>query len=609
MKRLSLRFAILFLAIVSSLGAVAQTSFKLVPPGNVIAGRNFSLTFRLSNGEANAPKPPELKGCDLLYGPSVSTMSSTQYINGQMSSSMSVDYTYMYRAVTPGKVTVPEVSINSGGKSYTSRSASFEILPPDRQGQQQGQQGHGQSQSPSVNVDDPSTHRPGKVSANDLFVRVSVSKAHAYEQEAVMATIKVYTKYSITSFLVTQQPLFDGFLSEELPVNLEVNLENYNGQNYNTAVLKRLLLYPQKSGKLTVNSGKYDITIQQFELVNMGFFTTQRPIERQISTESNMASIDITPLPEPKPVGFNGAVGHFDVTTKLEPELLRTNEAAVYSYIIKGTGNIRYLKQPVIDFPAGIDQYTPKTDIDAKVVGSNTTGTFKVDYTIVPQEVGKVVIPGTPFVYYDLDKKEYVTVDTRSYEFNVARGASTSAVVEQKAIDTKIEDILHIKSSVSEKQHKEISYIFHNGLYWLSFIIAIAILVGVAIIYRRKLKFNADIKGRKHARANRVVSKRLKTARIYMKAHENDKFYAELAKAVWGYISDKLGIAPSQLLRDNIAAQLSDYGASPETVSRMLDVLDECEMARFTPQHSDQEVAKLYDEAVTAIRNLEDVKR
>ena len=322
-----------------------------------------------------------------------------------------------------------------------------------------------------------------------------------------------------------------------------------------------------------------------------------------------MASIDITPLPEPKPVGFNGAVGHFDVTTILEPELLRTNEAAVYSYIIKGTGNIRYLKQPVIDFPAGIDQYTPKTDIDAKVVGSNTTGTFKVDYTIVPQEVGKVVIPGTPFVYYDLDKKEYVTVDTRSYELNVARGASTSAVVEQKAIDTKIEDILHIKSSVSEKQHKEISYIFHNGLYWLSFIIAIAILVGVAIIYRRKLKFNADIKGRKHARANRVVSKRLKTARMYMKAHENDKFYAELAKAVWGYISDKLGIAPSQLLRDNIAAQLSDYGASPETVSRMLDVLDECEMARFTPQHSDQEVAKLYDEAVTAIRNLEDVKR
>ena len=607
MFRLHLRFAILFLAIISAFSAVSQTSFKIVPPGNVIAGRNFSLTFRLSNGQANAPKPPELQGCDLLYGPSVSTMSSSQYINGQMSSSTSVDYTYMYRATTPGKVIVPEVTINSGGKSYTSSSVSFEILPPDRQTQSQSQQG--QQQTPPVSAVDPTTHRPGNVSPNDLFVRVSFSKSHAMEQEAVMATIKVYTKYSITSFLVTQQPLFDGFLSEELPVDLEVNLENYNGQNYNTAVLKRLLLYPQKSGKLTVNSGKYDITIQQFELVNMGFFTTQRPVERQITTESNMASIEITPLPEPRPAGFDGAVGRFSVSTDLQPELLRTNEAAVYTYTIKGTGNIRYLKQPDIKFPSSIDRYTPKTDIDARIAGANTTGTYKVDYTIVPQEAGKVVIPGTPFVYYDLDKKEYVTLDTRTYELNVAKGSSTSSVVEQREIDKTMHDILHIKPSSNDHRHKEVSYIFHNGLYWLTFIIAIAILICIAIIYRRRLKFNADIKGKKHARANRVVSKRLKAAREFMKSHENEKFYAELAKAMWGYISDKLSIAPSQLIRDNIASQLENYGASQETTAQVLTVLDECEMARFTPNHSDQEVAKLYDEAVSAIRSLEDVKK
>lgn len=600
-----LRLAIFILAVITSVTAFCQTSFKVISPGNVIAGRNFSLTFRLSNGQSNAPRPPELQGCDLLYGPSVSTMSSSQYINGQMSSSTSVDYTYMYRATTPGKVTVPEVTVNSGGKNYTSHSVTFEILSPDKPQQQQGQS---QLTSPQVSAVDPSTHRPGQVSPNDLFVRVSFSKAHALEQEAVMATIKVYTKYSITSFLVTQQPLFDGFLSEELPVDLEVNLENYNGQNYNTAVLKRLLLYPQKSGKLTVNSGKYDITIQQFELVNMGFFTTQRPIERQVTTESNMATIDVTPLPEPKPAGFDGAVGRFTVSTDLQPELLRTNEAAVYTYTIKGTGNIRYLKQPDIKFPASIDRYTPKTDIDAKIVGANTTGTYKVDYTIVPQEAGKLEIPGTPFVYYDIDRKEYVTLETRSYDLNVAKGSSTSSVVEQREIDKSMNDILHIKPS-TDKRHKEISYIFHNGFYWLTFVLAIAILVGIAVIYRRQLKFNADVKGRKHARANRVVSKRLKTARSFMNAHENDKFYAELAKAMWGYISDKLSIAPSQLLRDNIASQLENYGASAQTTEELLSVLDECEMARFTPHHSDQEVAKLYDEAVAAIKNLEDVKK
>lgn len=604
MNRLKLRFIILFLTTLSAISAVGQTSFKVISPGNVIAGRNFSLTFRLSNGQANAPKAPELKGCDLLYGPSVSTMSSSQYINGQMSSSTSIDYTYMYRAKEPGKVTVPEVTVNSGGKNLTSNSVSFEILPPDRQTQSQGQQ----SSSPQVSAVDPTTHRPGNVSPNDLFVRVSFSKAHVMEQEAVMATIKVYTKYSITSFLVTQQPLFDGFLSEELPVNLEVNLENYNGQNYNTAVLKRLLLYPQKSGKLTVNSGKYDITIQQFELVNMGFFTTQRPIERQVTTESNMASIQVTPLPEPKPVGFDGAVGSFTVSTDLQPELLRTNEAALYTYTIKGTGNIRYLKQPDVKFPSSIDRYTPKTDIDARIVGTNTTGTYKVDYTIVPQEAGKVVIPATPFVYYDLDKKEYVTLDTRSYELNVAKGSSTSSVVEQREIDKTMHDILHIKSSGNHSQHKEISHVFYNIFYWIAFVVAIAILIAIAIVYRRRLKFNADIKGRKHAKANKVVNKRLKAARAYMNAHENDKFYAELAKAMWGYISDKLSIAPSQLLRDNIASQLKAYGAADQTVDQVLTVLDECEMARFTPHHSDQEVAKLYDEAVASIRSLEGVK-
>lgn len=602
MRKLIFRFTIVMICAFVAVSAQAQTSFKVISPGNVIAGRNFSLTFRLSNGESNAPKPPELKGCNLLYGPSVSTMSSSEYRNGHMSSSTAVDFTYMYKAVTPGKVSVPEVTVNSGGKNYTSSAVSFEILPPDRQVQQQ-QQGR-----PQVAADDPTTQRQGEISPKDLFVRVSFSKTHALEQEAVMATIKVYTKYSITSFLVTQQPLFDGFLSEELPVSLEVNLENYNGQNYNTAVLKRCLLYPQKSGKLTVNSGKYDITIQQFELVNMGFFTTQRPVERQITTESNMASIVIDPLPEPKPAGFNGAVGKFTASVELNPELLRTNEAAFYTYSIKGTGNIRYLKQPEINFPAGIDQYTPKADIDAKIVGTNTTGIYKVDYTIVPQEAGKVVIPGTPFIYYDLDKKEYVTVDTRSFDLNIARGTATSAVVEQKAIDNTMHDILHIKP-VSDKQTKETAYVFHSPFYWLAFAVAVLTLIAVVLIYHRRLKFNADIKGKRHARANRMAVKKLKTAREYMKAHQYDKFYAELAKAMWGYVGDKLGIAPSQLLRDNISSQLAGYGASQETVDRVLAVLDECEMARFTPQNSDQEVARLYDDAVTAIKNLEDVKK
>ncbi len=144
----------------------------------------------------------------------------------------------------------------------------------------------------------------------------------------MVATIKVYTKHDISSFMSTTQPPSKASLCEELPVSLETSMEHYNGQNYHTAVLKRLLLYPSESGQaFSVNSGKYDVTIVQYETVNMGFFRTQRPVEREVTTSSNVATLNVKALPEPRPAGFNGAVGHFSVNTRLEPELMRTNEA------------------------------------------------------------------------------------------------------------------------------------------------------------------------------------------------------------------------------------------------------------------------------------------
>jgi hypothetical protein len=585
--------------------AVAQ-SFSLVRPSNVAEGRRFSLTFRLTNGEANAPKAPQLEGCQLLYGPSVSTMSSTQIINGKATSSYSVDFTYVYLAQKAGQVKVPALTVNVDGKNVSSSAATFNILPADKASS--GQQGGNSQPQKQVHADDVSTQTPGKVSANDLFIRISFSKSKVYEQEAVIATIKVYTKYNISSFLVTTQPAFEGFLSEELPVQLETQLENYNGQNYYTAVLKKLLLYPQKSGKLTVNSGKYDVTIVQYETVDMGYFRTNRPVERKVATSSNAASIDVVALPTPQPEGFNGAVGQYTVNTELTPDLLRTNEAATYSYIIKGTGNIKYLKEPTINFPSDLDQYTPKTDIDANFTGSNMSGTFRVDYTVVPQEVGKLEIPATPFVFFNPQTGKYVTIDTKAYNVNVIKGTSTSASTEQKAIDQSINDIRYIKSNTG-KQVKELSYIFYSPIYWIAYVIAIIALIAVIIAYRRQIRLNADIKGRKLARAGRVANRRLKAARSLMNAHKSEEFYAELSRALWGYVSDKLGIAPSQLMRDNISEKLGQIGADEETIKGIIDVLDECEMARFTPEHSDQEIANLYDKTVSTIKSMENVTK
>lgn len=584
--------------------AVAETSFKVIPPGNVVEGRKFSLTFRLTNGEANPPKAPVLDGCTLLYGPSVSTMQSTEIVNGRMSSTSSVDYSFIYSADKAGTVNVPAVSVNSGGTTVSSRAITFKILPPDRNAasSQQQQQGAG-AQGGTV------AEASQRISPDDLLIRISFNKTHVYEQEAVIATIKVYTTTDITSIMPKKQPVFEGFLSEELPVVLEPETEHYNGRNYTTAILKRCLLYPQKAGKLTVNSGQYDVVVRSYETVNMGYFVTRRPVQQTVTTNSNQAVLNVEALPSPQPDGFNGAVGNFTVTTELNPEALRTNEAATYSYIVKGTGNIKYLTAPTIEFPAGFDRYTPKTDIDARVSGADMTGTYRVDYTVVPQEPGKFTIPGDKFVFFNPASGKYETIDTRAYDVNVARGSSTSvAGVEQRAIDNTITDIRHIHSSPATPATPE-RRMFHSPWYWLAYVLVVVLLIGAIFTYRRTLRLRADVGGRRLARANRVAMKRLRAARSFMQAGKNDEFYQELARALWGYVSDKLGIAPSQLLRDNIASRLSEYGADEAETQGIIDVLDECEQARFTPDHSAAEVSALYDRAATAIKNLEGVKR
>ncbi len=601
---MKIRFNILFLILVLPLIVAAQVSLRVQAPRQVVEGRKFSVTFRLSNASSNAPSAPTLNNCKFVYGPSTSTMSSTQIINGQVSSSTSIDFTFTYLAEKAGEVTIPEVSVNADGKKVSSAPARFTILPPDKNAQQ-NQGGYG---APAV--DDISTHTPRKISSDDMFVRINLSKASVYEQEAVIATMKVYTKYNISSFRATAQPTFEGFLSEELDVPNQIEQEHYNGQNYTTAVLKRCILYPQKTGNLTITSGKFEVTIVQYELVSNGFFQTRRPVEQQVITQSNNATLHVVPLPEPRPASFNGAVGQFSASASMSPTELRTNEASTYTFNVKGTGNIKYLKTPTIDFPAGIDQYTPKTDIDARFAGNNISGSYQVVYTLVPQEPGKFDIPAWDFTYFNPSTKEYVTIPVGGYEMKVAQGASTSAITEQTSIKKEMTDILHIKSSASSAQQKMPSRIFHSATYWLLYIGAAAALVAVILIYRRNLKLRADVRGRKLARANRVAAKRLRAARRLMSAHQSEQFYGELSRALWGYISDKLGIPASQLLRDNIAERLGAYGVSSEATAEIISILDDCEMARFTPgSSSDEALSNLYDKAVTAIKSVEDSKK
>lgn len=594
----------------------AQTSFQVIPPRNVIAGNRFAVTYRLSNGEGTSLNAPAIPGCKLLNPqPGVSTSQSYQIINGQASSSSTVEYTFIYRAEKDGTFTIPAASIVVDGKKLTSQATKFTILPADQaSGAQQGGGGYGYgygggSQQQSVHVDDlasqDDTSRP--ISKDDIFVRIILNKSHAYEQEAIECTIKLYTKFQrINSFMMTTPPTFDGFLIEEVDTQAALNaVENYNGQNYVTAVLKKCIIFPQKSGKLTISSGKYDLSVVQIERVSNGWFVSGRPVEREVHLQLYSSSVNITPLPEPRPAGFDNAVGQFTFESRLAPDKLKTGEAASLEYIVTGTGNIKYIHEPKPEIPDDFEQFTPKTDYRTRVSGSTVTGTMMVDYTIVPQSVGTFKIPEQKFVYFDPSKKAYVTLTAPGYNMEIAKGSGTTISAEQREIEARNTDILHIKTG---DKHLSLAHepVIFSWWYWTVAALLVVLLVVAILVYGRQVRLNADVAGRRNARASKVARKRLREAEGFMKSRQPEKFYEAMLKAMWGYLGDKLSMPVSQLTRQNIFETLMERGVAEDAANRVLGVLDQCEMARYTPDSSSEaSVEAVYNEATSSINELE----
>ncbi len=574
-------------------------SFSVKAPRQVPVGEKFTVTYSLDGAEGTDLKAPRINGCKYIYGPAVAHSESYSVVNGRMSSSASTDYSFTYRAESAGTFTIPAATIKVQGKTLSTSATTIVVVSSSSQTP-------ASSGRQSVDVNDPDTQTIDRaVNANDLFVRIILNKSTAYEQEAIECTIKLYTKYSISSFLPTKQPAFDGFLVEEVDMTNAIGqMESYNGQNYMTAVLKRCILFPQKSGKLTISSGEYDLNVVQYDHVNMGFFQVRDPHERQLKVSSNSASIEIKPLPEPRPAGFNGAVGTFKIDSRLVGNNFKTNDPATLIYTITGTGNVKYLHEPAVDFPAEFEQYTPKAEAKAAVSGNNVTGTMTIDYTFVPESVGKFTIPAGKFVYFNPDSREYVTLSIEAHTLSVAKGSEAKAT--GGAVKPKITDILALHhNAVGKKASRPVIYSIGYWVIYPIFIIAVLVILS---LYRRHIRQVADVTGRKLARAGKVARRRLKTARILMQKGNNEEFYQEMLRALWGYLSDKLTIPVSKLSRDNISAELTTFGANQDVINAIINILDDCEMARYTPD-SGARMNEVYDRSAEAIDSLETMSK
>lgn len=574
-------------------------------PDVVVSGDQFRLTFTVNTQKGKDFLAPSISGFDVLMGPSRSQQSSTQIINGKVSSSSAITYTYILMAGKEGTYTIPAASIEVDGKKIFSNALTIKVLPPDQSAGNQ-QSGQGQSNSSRGQI------AGGKISDKDLFITATAAKTTVYEQEAILLTYKVYTLVNLRQ-LYGKMPDLKGFHTQEieLPQQKTFSLEHYNGRNYNTTIWSQYVLFPQQTGKLEIPSITFEGIVAQQTISDDpfdAFFNGGGYIEVKKKIVTPKVTINVKPLPA-KPDNFSGGVGEFTLSSSINAKEVKTNDAVTIKLTIKGAGNMKLINTPEVKFPEDFEIYDPKVTNNFDVSRAGLSGTQTIEYLAIPRHAGDFTIPQVEFTYFDLKSQAYKTLKTEEYHLKVAKGKGNADQViadftNKENVKVLGQDVRFIKLGDTELLPKGKVFFGTTG-YWLGYIIPFIIFVVLVIFFRKQAAENANIAKVKTKKANKVATKRMKLAGKLLAENKKNEFYDEVLKALWGYISDKLSIPVSQLSKDNIEAELMRYGVSDEVTKTFIDALNECEFARYAPGNENEAMDKVYAASVEAISKME----
>ena len=584
-----------------------KVSFVASAPDVVVVGDQFRLSYTVTTQKVKDFRAPSIKGFDVLMGPSRSEQSSTQIVNGSVSSTSSITFTYILMANTAGEFTVPGASIVADGNQMISNSVKIKVLPQD--------QNHNSSRRNNDNSSSIQPSSNASVSNQDLFITATASKTNVYEQEAFVLTYKIYTRESNLQLNNAKLPDFKGFHSQEIEMttNARWTPEHYKGRNYYTTVYRQFVLFPQQSGKLFIEHAQFQMTVnkpvQSADPFDAFFNGGNNVIEIKKPITTPKIAINVNPLPAGKPTNFLGGVGEFNISSSINSKELKTNDAITIKLVISGTGNLKLISNPEIKFPDDFEVYDPKVDNQVRLTKEGLTGNKVIEYLAIPRHAGTYKIPGVSFSYFDIRSKSYKTLNTEDYVINVEKGAGNADQVIANFTnkeDLKVlgEDIRYIKQNEVTFQPKG-SFFYGSMSYWLFYIIPALAFILFFIIYRKQAAENANVAKMRTKKANKVAIKRMKLAGKLLSENKKDAFYDEVLKALWGYISDKLNIPVSRLSKDNIEEKLRNHGVSEELIKEFLNALNDCEFARFAPGDENQAMDKVYSSSIEVISKME----
>ena len=571
-------------------------------PSHVAAGENFRVAYTINTSDVEEFRMGGVQdGLEVIAGPYTSSQSSYQMINGHTSSSSSVTITYTLYAAKNGSFTIGASHAVVGGKRLSSRPVKIQVS------------GHAQRTNGAPNMhgqdsyDQPRMRSAGSaISGSDLFIKVSASKKRVHEQEPILLTYKVYTQVDLTQ-LEGKMPDLKGFHTQEVPLPQQktFHTEMVNGRPYKCVTWSQYVMYPQMTGSLQIPSITFKgIVVQQNRNVDPmeAFFNGGSGyVEVKKDIKAPGITLQVDPLPQ-RPANFSGGVGKFNISASLDKKEVKAGEPITLRVVVGGIGNLKLLKQPVVNFPKDFDKYDAKVTDKTRLTANGVEGNMVYDFLAVPRNQGSYTIPSVELTYYDTGKNAYKTIKTQPFKVEVEKGDGTSGESEDFASQDK--DIHTIKLGKAE-QHKANEMFFGSFGYWISLLMPLIAFVVLLIVFRRRAIENADIVKKRSNRAGKIATKRLRLANKLMLQGKQGEFYDEVMRALWGYMSYKLNMPAEKLNRDNIRETLGRHFVDDATIEKFTTALDECEFERYAPGDAAGNMNRTFESAMTAIMDIE----
>lgn len=584
----------------------SEAQISVSAPSRVSAGENFRIAYTINTQDVEDFKAGNIpSGLELIAGPYTSQQSSYQMINGHTSSSSSITFTFTLYAGKDGSFVVSPAHARIRGKWVASRPVRITVSGRARNGggaPQMHQDAGGQQEeiAPAGSA----------ITGKDLFIKVTANKYRVHEQEPVLLTYKVYTLVDLTQ-LEGKMPDLTGFHSQEIPLPQQksFHVERVNGRPYRCVTWSQYLMYPQMTGALKIPSITFKgIVVQQNRNVDPfeAFFNGGSGyVEVKRNIVAPGVDIQVDPLPA-KPVGFSGGVGKFNISAKLDKNEVKAGDPVTLRVVISGLGNLKLIKQPVVEFPKGFDKYDPKITDKTKLTNAGVGGSMVYDYLAVPRNQGTYTIPSVSFIYYDVNANAYKTLHTQQFFVHVAPGDGKGS---SESFDNPEDNDIHALKTGPSDSTSVGDFFLGSAAYWISLLLPLIAFVVLLIIFRQRAIENADVVKMRGKRANKIARKRLKKASRLMFEHNSAEFYDEVLRALWGYVSYKLNMPVESLSKENIKEKLASRGVNEDIIGKFISALEECEFERYAPGDEAGNMEKTFQSAMTAIIEIEDVMK